>query len=149
MSSAWRYTEGIMVFHHGNFCLIEIRELPVGLGFHWDSEGRGGWIRRQKGQGVPSSLWKGKAKAIVAQSCPTLCDPTDCSPPGFSVHGILQARILGWVAIPFSRGSSWLSDRTWVSHTAGKFFTIWVTRETLLSLWEWMFLHTKELSKSE
>ena len=40
------------------------------------------------------------------QSCQTLCDPMDCSPPGSSVHGILQARILGWVAIPFSRGSS-------------------------------------------
>ena len=42
----------------------------------------------------------------VAQSCPTLCDPVDCSLPGFSVHGILQARILEWVAISFSRGSS-------------------------------------------
>ena len=40
----------------------------------------------------------------VAQSCPTLCDPVDCSPPGSSVHGILQARILEWVAISFSRG---------------------------------------------
>ena len=39
----------------------------------------------------------------VNQSCPTLCDPMDCSPPGSSVHGILQARILEWVAIPFSR----------------------------------------------
>ena len=45
-------------------------------------------------------------KVIVAQSCPTLCDPMDCSPPGSSVHGVLQARILEWVAIPFSRGSS-------------------------------------------
>jgi len=43
---------------------------------------------------------------IVAQSCPTLCDPVDCSPPGSSVRGILQARILEWVAIPSSRGSS-------------------------------------------
>ena len=43
----------------------------------------------------------------VAQSCPTLCDPVDCSPPGSSVHGILQARILEWVALSFSRGSSW------------------------------------------
>ena len=43
---------------------------------------------------------------LVAQSCPTLCDPMDCSPPGSSVHGILQARILEWVAFPFSRGSS-------------------------------------------
>ena len=42
----------------------------------------------------------------VTQLCPTLCDPTDCSPPGSSVHGILQARILEWVATPFSRGSS-------------------------------------------
>jgi len=43
---------------------------------------------------------------VSAQSCMTLCDPTDCSPPGCSVHGILQAKILEWVAIPFSRGSS-------------------------------------------
>ena len=42
----------------------------------------------------------------VAQSCPTLCNPVDCSLPGFSVHGILQARILEWVTISFSRGSS-------------------------------------------
>ena len=50
----------------------------------------------------------------VAQSCPTLCDPVDCSPPGFSVHGILQARILEWIAISFSRGSSWPRNRTQV-----------------------------------
>ena len=59
----------------------------------------------------------------VTQSCPTLCDPMDCSPPGFSVHVILQARILEWVAISFSRGSSQPRDRTWVSCTAGRFFT--------------------------
>ena len=47
----------------------------------------------------------------------------DCSPPGSSVHGILQARILEWVAISFSRGSSCTRDRTWVSCTAGRFFT--------------------------
>ena len=45
--------------------------------------------------------------AQLLQSCPTLCDPMDCSPPGSSVHGILQARIPEWVTIPFSRGSSW------------------------------------------
>ena len=49
---------------------------------------------------------------LVAQSCPTLCDPTDCSPPDSSVHWISQARILEWVAIPFSRGSSQPRDRT-------------------------------------
>ena len=51
-------------------------------------------------------------------------------PPDSSVHGILQARILEWVAIPFSRGSSQPRDRTQVSHIAGRFFTIWATRET-------------------
>ena len=60
---------------------------------------------------------------LVAQSCPTLCDTIDCSPPGSSVHGILQARILEWVAMPCSRGSSWPRDRTWVSCIAGGFFT--------------------------
>ena len=58
-----------------------------------------------------------------------LCDSMDCSPPSSSVHGILQARSLEWVAIPFSRGSSWPRDRTWVSCTAGRFFTNWATRE--------------------
>ena len=50
----------------------------------------------------------------VTQSCPTLCNPLDCSPPGSSVHGILQARILEWVAIPSSKTSSWPKDRIWV-----------------------------------
>ena len=61
----------------------------------------------------------------LTQSCPTLCNPVDCSPPGSSVHGILQARILEWVAIWFSKGSSWAKDWTWVSCVAGGFFTIW------------------------
>ena len=56
----------------------------------------------------------------VAQSCPTPCDPMDSTLPGSSVHGILQARILEWVAISFSRGSSRPRDRTPVSHTAGR-----------------------------
>ena len=57
-------------------------------------------------------------KVLVAQSCLTLCDPTDCSPPGSSVPGILQARILEWVAFPFSKGSSQPRDRTWVSRVS-------------------------------
>ena len=61
--------------------------------------------------------------------CPTLCDPMDCSLPGSSLHGILQARILKWVAISFSRESSQLRDWTWVSCTAGRRFNLWVTRE--------------------
>ena len=59
----------------------------------------------------------------------TLCDPLDWSSPGFSVHGILQARILEWVAIPSSKGSSWPRDQTQVSCITGRFFTIWPTRE--------------------
>ena len=70
-------------------------------------------------------MQEGKVKVLVAQEFPTLCDPTDCSPPGSSVLGILQARILYiWVAIPFSMGSSQLRDRTWVSRIVGKFFTL-------------------------
>ena len=56
------------------------------------------------------------------------CDPMDCSPPGSSVRGIFQARVLQWVAISFSRESSQLRDRTQVSCTAGRCFTIWATR---------------------
>ena len=62
-------------------------------------------------------------KHAHAQLCPTLFDPTNCSPPGSSVHGISQARILEWVDIFFSRGSSQPRDWTWVSCTAGRFFT--------------------------
>ena len=62
----------------------------------------------------------------VAPSCLTLCDPMD-----YTIHGILQARILEWVAFPFSRGSSEPRDHTQVSHIAGRFFTRWVTGEAL------------------
>ena len=65
----------------------------------------------------------------VTQSCRTLCDPMDCSLPGSSVCGIFQARVLEWVAISFSRGSSQPKDWTPVSFIAGRLFTIWATRE--------------------
>ena len=68
---------------------------------------------------------------LVAQLCPTLCNPTNCTPPGSSVYGILQARILEWVAIPFSRGSSQPRDRTLVSRITGRFFTVWATGKSL------------------
>ena len=61
------------------------------------------------------SFWIRVQTHAHTQSCPTLCDPMDCSPPGFSVHGILQARILEWVAISFSRGSSQPKDQTHIS----------------------------------
>ena len=59
-----------------------------------------------------------------------LCDPTDCSPPGSFVCGILQARLLEWIAILCSRGSSPPRDRSWVSLIAGRFFTLWATGKT-------------------
>ena len=67
------------------------------------------------------------------QSCPTLCYPMDCSPPGSSTHEVSQARILEWVAISFSRGSSLPRNRTQLSSIADRLVTISVTRELRLS----------------
>ena len=67
---------------------------------------------------------------LVAQSCPTLNNPMDYSLPAASVHRILQATTLEWVAMPFSRGSSWPRNQTQISHIAGRFFTIWATRDS-------------------
>ena len=70
-----------------------------------------------------------ESESAVAQSCPTLCDPMDCSLPGSSFHGILQARVLEWVVISFSRGSSRPRDRTQVSRIPGRCFNLSATRE--------------------
>ena len=69
-------------------------------------------------------LYLGKVRALVTQSCPALCDLMDCSPPGSSVLGILQARMLERVAIPLSKGSSLPKDWTQVSCIAGRLFTV-------------------------
>ena len=72
--------------------------------------------------------------AQLLQSCPTLCDPMDCSPPGSPVGGILQERILEWVVMPFSKGSSWPRIQThisYLSYIAGRFFTHWAIGEAL------------------
>ena len=74
------------------------------------------------------SYWFG----LVAKLCPTLWDPMDCRLPGSSVHGILQVRILEWVAMPSSRESSRSRDRTQLACVAGRFFTNWTTWEKLL-----------------
>ena len=68
-----------------------------------------------------------RKKVKVTQLCPTLCHPKD-----YRVHGILQARILEWVAFPFSRGSSWPRSWTWVSCIADIFFTKWAIREAYI-----------------
>ena len=71
-----------------------------------------------------------ESESEVAQSCPTPSDPMDCSPPGSFLHGILQARVLEWGAISFSRGSSRPRDRTRVSHIPGRRFNHLATGET-------------------
>ena len=77
--------------------------LRISQPYNWSNEG--------------NNIWNTQARTpvLAAQSCPTLCEPMDCSPPGSSVLEILQARILEWVAIPFSRGSSWPRDPNHVS----------------------------------
>ena len=70
-------------------------------------------------------------------SCLTLCDAMDCSPPGSSVLGILQTRILECIAISFSKGSFQPRDGTWVSCIAGRFFTIWATGKPYSVYWVW------------
>ena len=81
-------------------------------------EREGGWNRENNIDIFSLSFSK------VAQLCPTHCNPID-----YTVHGVLQARILEWVAFPFSRGSSQARDWTQVSCIAGRFFTSWATRE--------------------
>ena len=80
---------------------------------------------------------------LAAQSCLTLCNPTDCNLPGSCVRGILQARILGWVAIFFSRRSPWPKGWTQVSCVAGRFFTLWATSVSVyvcIYVWYFFFL---------
>ena len=89
-------------------------------------------------------MWK-KSESEVAQSCPTLCDPVDCSPPGSSIHEILQARILEWVAISFSRGSSGPRDWTQVSRIVGRRFNLWATRADPYNSVSYSYLLCKDL----
>ena len=94
------------------------------------------WVLQKKSSAISGfrSYWRKlttESESEVAQSCPTLCDPMDCSPLGSTAHGILQARILEWVAISFSRGSSQPRDQTQVSHIAGRRFNLWAIREAM------------------
>ena len=90
------------------------------------------WMPRMEGgRGLSELLWRCECEheREVAQTCPTLCDPMDCSLPGSSVHGIFQAMVLEWIAISFSKGSSQPRDRTRVSRIIDRRFTLWATRE--------------------
>ena len=105
---------------------------------------RGDWLEKTLmlggigGRTFPPTVHEVKSESEVAQSCATLCDPVDCNLPGSSVHGILQARILEWVAISFSGGSSWLRNWTRVSRLAGSHLILWATN----SAWGFPFLYT-------
>ena len=115
------------------FYVLPIQWLRIHLPWktHWkpQSTKRKGFTWSLSTQVFPNSTahWI----VLVAQSCLTLCNPTDRSLPGSSVHRILQAGILEWVVIPFSRWSSWSRDWTLVSCIEARFFTIWATREPL------------------
>ena len=93
---------------------------------------------------LTSSVGKeSESESEVTQSCSTLCDPMDYSLPGSSLHGILQARVLEWVAISSSRGSSWPRDQTHVSSVsclAGRLFTHRAITETQMSLYSYLLL---------
>ena len=96
------------------------------------------WSKKKKKKTVMDSVYvPARKRSEVAQSCPTFCNPMDCSLPCSSVHGIFQARIREWVAISFFRGSSRPRDRTRVFHIAGRYFTIWATpaNTTPISCW--------------
>ena len=122
-TNLWKYWEGISLGKAESLCERMTFALLLYIG---------GWCCL--GHCVPSYLFN-RARPLrglkwneVTQSCPTLCDPRDCSLPDSSIHGIFQARILEWVAISFSRRSSWCMNWTWISYIV-RCITIWVTRE--------------------
>ena len=82
--------------------------------------------------GLVQNWERSTTRLYHSDSLQTCKVPMDCSPLGSSVHGILQARILEWVAIPFSKGSSWPRYQTWASCITGRFFTVWVIREACI-----------------
>ena len=95
--------------------------LPCDYSCHWQPE----WCHHER-----------KVKVLVIQSCLTLCDPMDCSPPGSSVHGICQARILGWASMPSFKESSWSTDWSRVSFVSCiAFFTHWAARKAQVQVY--------------
>ena len=99
------------------------------------------------GKKTPCWIWNWvcllSLRSEIAQLCVTLCDLMDCSLPVSSVYAILQARVLEWVVISFSRGSSWSGDWTQFSRITGKCFTLWATRKALVLLLLSRFSHVQ------
>ena len=133
----WAMREALKFYHlkrpkiyWSKFHFILAKAHPTDLK-NWEIPNR---IQRRVHSLVSTSttMW---VRMLVTQSCPTLCDLMDSSPLGSSVHGVLQARILEWVAISFSRGSSQPREWTQVFRIAGRVFTIQATKEAL-PLWD-------------
>ena len=103
------------------------RQQPTRLPRPWDSPGKNTGV----GCHFLLQCMKVKSESEVTQSWLTLSDPMNCGLLCSSIHGIFQARVLEWVAISFSRGSSWPRDWTQVSHLAGRSFIVWASREAL------------------
>ena len=118
----------------GSYCPWDFPEKNPGMGCHFlllgicPTQGQNPGLLHWQEDSLPLSHLGSPVLPLcvceVTQSCPTLCNPMDCSPTGSSVHGILQARILEWVAISFSRESSQLRDQTQFSQIVGRHFTI-------------------------
>ena len=97
-----------------------------------------------------ASKWSEVKWSEIAQSCPILCDPMNCSLPCSSIYGIFQAKVLKWVAISFSKGSSQPRDQTPVSRVVGRRFTVWATREAWYSIeWERLVISSRKLEISK
>ena len=109
----------IFLTQESNWGLLHCRQILYQLSYEGSQESL-------LAQNKSTSTWENmnlNGIGRYTQLCWTIWDPMDCNPQGSSVHGIFQARILEWAAISFSRGSSWPRARTWVSCTAGRFFT--------------------------
>ena len=118
--------------------LLDWFHLPLCIGFilifHVGAGDGAAPARQSSSVSLFGRKWTASSwEAMHAQLCLTLCNSMDCSPLGSSVHGILQARILEWVAIPFSRGSSQPRDQTQASCIAGRYLTTWATWEAVYS----------------
>ena len=109
------------------------RDKEEGAGCRWQEQDERRVLFMWQWWASVDPSWLHVGKELVAQSCLTLCDLMDCSPPGSSVHRIFQAGIQEWVAISSSRGSSPPRDWTQVSYIAGIIHTVWATRKT--SMW--------------
>ena len=129
LKAFWRFTKNLLNFHSGRSLTWEIEYLFVCLLF---------WVMiltdPKKEKFYENYLENSEFVAcccLVSQSCLTLCGPGDCSPPGSSILGISQARVLEWVAISFSRGSSPPRNWTQVYWIARRIHSHWATWEAL------------------